>query len=212
MFPAAVEIWRPLVSKYAGEIPVPFLLAWIQKESYGNPCSWTSLREAGIFQLMEGSNQRVAGVTEAQLRAGCAPIPSQQLLRSLTPAEAEVQVASGVRYVRWARDYARTRLAEHGVAWPESSTDFGKMVMFVHILPAKIAPWLAAARAGLGRAPRSWAELVPFAPAVGISDKWIQHANWIGAHWGGVQIPIIPIAVAAGAGVLYYLYRRSRRR
>lgn len=210
MFPAAVEIWRPLVSKYAGDIPVPFLLAWIQKESYGNPCSYTSLHEFGIFQLMRGSNLQHGGTTEAALRAACMPVPSQALARSLTSPEADAQVRSGVQYVNWARNYARTRMREHGVTWPESSKDFGRLTMFVHALPARIAPWFAAARAGLGRPPRSWAELVPFAPAANISDKWVKHADWIGSHWGGMPIPVLPIAVAAGAGVLYYLWRSRR--
>ena len=189
-----------------------FLLAWIQKESYGNPCSWTSLREAGIFQLMVGSNQSVAGTSEAALRAPCQAIPSQSLAHSLTTAEADEQARSGVQYVRYCVTYARAKLLAAGCNWPEGSRDFGKMVMFVHILPGKITPWLAAATAGLGHPPRSWDELVTYAAGVGISDKWIQHADWIGDHWSGVGISTAAIAAFAGGTLLlYYLYRRSRR-
>jgi hypothetical protein len=193
---------------------VDFLLAWIQKESYGNPCSWTSLREAGIFQLMIGDNQRDGGTTEAALRAACVAAPSQSLARTLSDAEANEQVRSGVQYVRAMRDNARRKLAAVGANWPESSTDFGKMVKFEHVLPGRTATWLAAAKAGLGRAPANWKELVPFAPAAGIPSNWVANADWVGSYWNGSgpgEIPIIPIAVAVGAGVLYYLLRRRRR-
>jgi hypothetical protein len=210
IFPPSVEIWRPILGRYSAGLPMDFLLAWIQKESYGNPCSWTSLREAGIFQLMIGSNQTVAGTSEAALRSACMPVPSSSLAHSLTAAEADEQARSGVAYVRWAVATAKKKLAAAGVTWPESSKDFGKMVMFVHILPGKIAPWLAAARAGLGRPPRSWFELVPYASSVGISAKWITHADWIGSHWGGSQIPLVAAALLVGGGaVLYYLYRKA---
>lgn len=209
-FPLTVEIWDSLLNKYRGDLPVNFLKAWMTRESNGNPCSWTSLREAGIFQLMQGSNQSVAGTSEAALRAACQPAPSQSVARPLTAAEAEEQVRSGVAYVNWARNYARAALARAGANWSEDSKDFGKMVMFVHILPAKIAPWLTAATAGLGHPPRNWNELVPFAAGQGISQKWIDHANWIGSHWSGVTIPVMAVAILGGSALLYYLYRRQR--
>jgi hypothetical protein len=183
------------------------MMAWIQKESYGNPCSWTSLRESGISQLMAGQNQQVAGTTEEALRAACVPY-SSSMARSLTAAEAAEQVRSMVAYVRWAKGDAKKKMAQAGVSWSEGSKDFWKMVKFVHVAPARIVPWLTLAKQQLGRAPRSWAEIVPYAGAANIPAHWVANADWVGNFGGGISTGVLAAAVVAGAGVLYYLYAR----
>ncbi len=205
-FPSSVEAWRSLLERYRGDIPINFLLAWLAKESGGNPCSWTSLREAGIFQLMQGDNQNVAGVTEAQLRASCIG-ETQQSARNLTTAEAELQVASGMQYVRWARDVARQKLAAAGAKWSESSTDFWKMVKLVHAYPGYINGWLAAATSKFGRPPASWDE---FRSAISGYASVLDNAEEVGGRAdvssGGIS-PITLLILGGGLGLLYLVSR-----
>src|SRR4029077_17165388 len=49
-FNASVEAWRSDVASQAGDLPIDFLLMWIQVESNGNPCSWTRMNEVGVWQ------------------------------------------------------------------------------------------------------------------------------------------------------------------
>lgn len=208
IFAPAVEQWRSLVSKYGAPGGADFHLKWIEKESGGRPCAWTSLREAGPYQLMAGDNQRVAGTTEALLRAACVSGSSSQA-RELTAAEREELIRSGVAYVNWAINQARAKLKAAGANWSESSSDFGKMVKFQHVLPARTGPWLAAATAGLGRPPASWAELVPYAAAANIPANWVANADDVGAYWNGFgEIPVIVAALSVAALLVYYLRRR----
>jgi hypothetical protein len=203
-------MWRSQILRY---VPSPaggadYWLAWIKRESGGNPCSYTSLRESGLFQLMPPDNTARGGTTEALLRAACAAGQTQS--RPLTDAEVREQMVSFSRYLAYITDRAREKLAAAGVTWSESSPDFWKMVKFQHTLPAPTATWLAAAKAGLGRPPRSWNELVPFAPQAGIPAKWVENASWVGSYGGGGEIPILIAALAAGAGLMYYLWRKRR--
>lgn len=206
-FSSSVEAWRPLLERYRGDIPIGFLLAWLSKESGGNPCSWTSLREAGIFQLMAGDNQNIAGVTEPQLRASCIG-ETQQSARNLTTAEAELQVASGMQYVRWARDQARKKLAAAGANWSENSTDFWKIVKLVHAYPAYINPWLAAATAKYGRPPKNWDE---FRSAISGYSGVLDNAEEVGARAGvsgnGGISPVMMLILGGGLGLLYLVSR-----
>lgn len=206
-FPVTVELWRPLVQRYAGDIPVDFLLAWIQKESNGNSCSWTKLREAGIFQLMAGDNQRDGGTTEAALRAGCVGT-TQQLSRSLSDAEANEQVRSGVQYVRFARDQTRKKLAAVGAKWDESASDFWRLVKWHHVAPAYTSRWLTAAASELGRPPANWAEFRRM--ATGVPSSWLDNAEWVGGFGKGT-IPVVSLVLVGGAALLYVLWRKRRR-
>lgn len=210
-FSPNVEFWRPQILRY---VPSPaggvdFWLAWAAKESGGNPCGYTSLRESGIFQLMPPDNTAQGGTTEAALRAACS---GQSLARSLTEADIREQVVSFDRYLAYIIAYAKAKLAAAGANWPESSPDFWKMVKFVHVAPARIAPWLAAATAGLGHPPRSWAELVPYAGAANVPANWVANADEVGSHGRSNATIIMAAAVVVGAGVLYYLWKKRGRR
>lgn len=197
-FPTAVSRWAPLVQRYAGGIPLPFLLAWIQKESNGNPCSYTTLRESGIFQLMWGSNLNEGGTTEDALRAACIGT-TQSASRPLTTAELEEQVRSGVKYVNYARDYARRY-----VNWPESSTDFWKLVKMVHVAPARVKQYAPGAT--------SWADFRARAAAGGNTPAhWLDNADWVGGHGigGGGGTAMLVLVGLAAIGAVFYL--RGRR-
>jgi len=178
-FDASVEQWRGLLSKHAGDLPVNFLLAWLQRESGGNVCSFTKLRESGIFQLMPPDNTNTAGTTEAALRPACS---GQTRTRQFTPAELELQVTSGIRYVNAMRAAAKKKLAAAGVTWDERNPDFWRVVKLQHAYPGPTAGWLAAARMMLGRPVRSWAEL---RSTISGYSSVLDNAQWVGGFGAG---------------------------
>ena len=60
----------------------------------------------------------------------------QACTRDLTLDEARIQVASGIAYVRICRTRARTQLAQAGVEWDETGSDFWSLVKMQHNLPS----------------------------------------------------------------------------
>lgn len=198
IWPTSVLRWTPLLKRHAGSIPLPFLFAWLKKESDGNPCSYTSLRESGIFQLMPPYNTDQGGTSEAALRAACIGT-SQKASRQLTDQEAEEQVRSGIRYVNYARDYARRH-----VKWSESGKDFWKMVKMVHVAPARVKKYAPGTS--------SWAEFRARAAAGGDTPAhWLDNAEWVGDYGvgaGAASALVLVGLVAVGA----LIYLRSERR
>ncbi len=180
-FSAAVEAWRPLVTKNAGDLPVNFLMAWISRESGGDPCSYTTLRESGIFQLMPPDNTNIGGTTEAALRAACSG-GSHSQTRPLTEEESNLQVQSGVKYVNYARAVAHKLLDAAGVTWDETTGDFWSVVKLVFNYPGYIPGWLANATQQLGHPPTSWNEFV--STISGYVDI-LNNAGWVGAYGAG---------------------------
>lgn len=178
-------------------------------ESGGNACALSSLNEVGPWQLMPPHDIAQAGTTVAALRTACGS--GGTTARALTDTEVREHVVSFSRFLSWAIQLARTKLAAVGASWDESSPDFWRMVKFQHTAPGVVPKWLAAAKAGLGRAPRSWAEIVPYAAAVGIPANWVNNATSVGGYGKAVAISTL-IALAGGAALLYYLYTRKRRR
>src|SRR5215471_2398527 len=60
--PTSLEWMRqvvPLLQRYAGSLPLPVLLGWIEKESGGELGSTTKLREYGYFQVMPSESQQL---------------------------------------------------------------------------------------------------------------------------------------------------------
>ncbi len=204
-FPAEVEAWRSLLSQYAGDISVPYLLAWITRESAGNPCSYTSAAESGIFQLMPPDNIAQAGTSLEALRAGCIGT-TQQLSRELTDAERYEQVRSGLQYINVMRQIAHQKLGAAGVDWPESSPDFWRFVKLQHAYPGPSGPWLANATAALGHPPRSWAE---YRSTISGYASVLDNAEWVGGYYSRVSASaVILIASAAAIGLALYVRRR----
>jgi hypothetical protein len=175
-FPAPVEAWRSLIEKEAdgSGVPIAFLLAWVQHESYGNPCSvGIPGKEAGIAQTYHPDDDRF-GATFDQLRAACVP-DTQKLARSLTADEKALHVTSLVAYVKNARDVARRQLASAGITWPESSPDFWNLVKLRHALPAWGADYLGPSCDALGHPPATWAEFRGWIE--GLSDSEVVAIN-----------------------------------
>lgn len=156
-FPAPVEAWRTLIEPKADGIPIDFLLTWVRYESYGNPCSLgVPGHEAGIAQTWHPDDDRF-GATYDQLRAACVT-DKQQQARPLTAEEKDLQVTSLIGLVKSARDAARAQLKRAGVTWPETSSDFWKLVKLRHALPAWGANYLAPCAKALGHPPATFAE------------------------------------------------------
>jgi hypothetical protein len=192
-FSPAVEIWRSVIEQYAGDLPVEFLLAWIQRESAGNPCSYTSMHESGIFQLMPPDNTDQGGTSEAALRTACIG-SSQQMSHALTDAEIQEQVVSGIRYVNYVRAVAHHKLDAAGVNWPETSADFWKVVKLQHAYPGPTAGWLASR-------PATWADM---RSNISGYSSVLDNAEWVGAYGegggsslGGWGSAILGVAIAA---------------
>ena len=237
-FRPSTEAWRPLVKRFAGDIPVDFVMAWIDGESHGLECAvGIPGREAGIFQTMHpGDDQH--GATFSQLRVNCIG-GTQERFRPLTEEERILQMSVGIRKVQAKLQRARTILAQHGVRWPESSIDFWNFVKLGHGLPAIQSDLLPRIIARLGRPPANWDEfarevmatpvsgmpnaLVPFAQAPSLRGRQnriadvLANAESSGKFGGGLLAniranPILAGAMFMGAGgvLLYILVKRSR--
>lgn len=206
-FHDSVEYWRSLVEKYAGSIPVPFLLAWMQRESDGNPCSYTTMRESGLFQLMPPDNTDQGGTTEAALRAACVG-STQQTSRDLTDDEKNEQIRSGVQYVNVMRDRAHAKLRAAGLDWSESSPDFWRMVKLQHAYPGPTATWLTAATTKLGRPPATWDE---FRSAINGYATVLDNAEWVGGYGIGGGTNTTALLALGGLALAGFLLWRSRR-
>ena len=158
-FPAPVEAWRSLVAQKADGtgLPIDFLLMWVQRESYGNPCALGIPGvEAGIAQTYHPDDDRF-GATFEELRAACVS-GKQEQARPLTTEEKNLQVTSLVGLVKSARDAARAQMKRAGVKWAESSTDFWKFVKLRHALPAWGSDYLRPCAGALGHPPATFAE------------------------------------------------------
>jgi hypothetical protein len=183
-----VESWRSLVTQYAAtyDVPVGAALAWIRRESGGNPCSVGAPgKEAGIFQLyFDRPGDSVHGATYDQLRSACV-LSSQQTSRALTDDERARQVISGLAYMAQCRDTSLAQLAAVGAAW--STSDLWTLAKQQHNLPVIPKQRLITVTASLGRAPATWAEFADnLDPAPWMTpERWSQIralAEDIGSH------------------------------
>ena len=212
----SVEQWRDLVTQMAGDLPPEFLLAWIACESGGNPCSYTSMGEAGLFQLMPPDNINTAGTTVAALRAACVG-NTQQRARALTDDEKYEQVRSGIQYVNAMRQVAHNKLDAAGVDWPEDSADFWRFTKLQHAYPGPSARWLANATQQLGHPPASWAEMRSTIP--GGYQGVLDNAEWVGTFGEGggsvlsslTSSPESILWWLALGGVAWWAYKRASR-
>lgn len=167
-FIPSVEAWRSDVAAQAGGKPVDFLLAWIQKESAGNPCSWTYLKEAGIFQLMAGDNMVQGGTSIEQQHPvpPCAAGTQTTAFRSsLTDDQAHEQVRGGMQYVDYCRSRAEAFMGQYGYlnapGWSDSDWSYWAMVKMYHALPGAI-PGLLSKGLQSGGIPSDWDQMMQY--------------------------------------------------
>jgi hypothetical protein len=229
VFRPAVEQYRALFQKLAPDLPTDFVLASVDEESGGNPCSLGIPGvEAGIMQTFHPSDDRF-GATFSQLRTMCS---GSTQIRPMTPDEQILQAQVAVNAIRAFKEAARSRLAAVGASWPESSVDFWNFVKLTHGLPAMQTDLLRQITASLGRAPASWNEfrqivmsmspgqfppsLVGFAAAPStagrrnrIEDVLVNAEN-AGKFGGGISLGFGLVLIGGAALALVYLIRRKR--
>lgn len=186
--PAARASWLWWCVLFGGDIPYPFLLAWIAIESGGNACPVTSYGEAGIFQLMPPDNMTEAGTTADKLRDGCGTDGG------LTLAARVENIVSGVRYINAQRAKVAT-----WAPWASSSTvDYWRLVKMCHVAPAVVKSH--------GPSSTSWDDFVSKASAAGVSSSWLENAAAVGAY-GSSPLLTLGAKVAAVGGTLWLATR-----
>lgn len=220
----AVEAWRDLVEKHAGDLPVEFLLAWIGWESGGDPCSWTSYQEAGIFQLMPPDNLAQAGTTMAMMHpvppCGAGSGSPRGSRAQLSDDVADEQVRAGVQYVNYCREYVRQKLAQFNYNWDESDYGFWALVKMVHALPSAVGKMLQAGIDGSGGDhPTDWETLKNYALGAGVVNTTLtRNAESVGQYGagGGSMITALTggsstlVTAAAVAFGLWYLLKQVK--
>lgn len=219
-FSASTEMWRDDVASQAGGKPVDFLLAWMQIESNGNPCSWTSLAEAGVLQLMNGDNLVQGGTTLAQQH----PVPpcvsgsqTTAYRTSLTDDQANEQVRGGLQYVDYCISKVEALFSLYGYSgapgWTNSDWSYWAFVKMVHVAPATI-PGMLTAGLQSGGIPVDWDDMMTY--VTGIPTNWTDNARKVGVFGAGggsvigglIADPFIPLAIG-GLVALYFLTRRA---
>lgn len=162
-FSPLVERWRPEVEQRAGDLPVDPILKWIEMESGGDMDSrGMAGREIGIFQLDYPGDGKRYGGSFAQLediarRSNERENPFD--LSWLTAEELDAEVGAGIRMMHGARKTVREVLAKNGIAWPESSFDFGTAIKQIHATPAVITQLIPKITKRDGKPPADWNEL-----------------------------------------------------
>lgn len=149
-----VEQWRSKVDDNGCEMPTDFVLAFIEHESGGNPCS-TGIpgKEAGIGQIFfDVAGSTVSGATFAQLRKGC----SGQTVTDRSAVDDDAQVSSTCSEIDGFTNRSSSQLADVGADW--NGLDFAKLVKMQHNLPAIPKSLLPSVTSDLGRAPADWDE------------------------------------------------------
>ncbi len=228
-FPPQVEQWRPTFRRLGSDLPQDFLLAWLTKESGGNPCA-TGIPgvEAGVFQTFHPADDKF-GATFAQLRALCS---GQNLTQAMTSEFASLQANSGLNFVRGKRNAARAHLAAVGARWSESSKDFWTAVKQEHALPCVMGDLLPRVTSALGRPPRSWGEFrnavmsmspsqmgsgcAGFAASSSVRglrsrlEDTLVNAEEVGQFGGGLLGgTLVKVALAAAFGVAAYMIAKD---
>lgn len=222
-FNASVEAWRDDISAQMGTLPLNFLMMWVQVESNGNPCSWTSLSEAGVFQLEPPDNIAQGGTTLAAQH----PVPpcvagtqTTAYRSSLTDDQAYEQVRGGVQYVNYCRDVATKWMDQYGYSgkpgWSSSDWSYWAMVKMVHVLPGRIPGMLQAGIDGNGgNVPSDWDQMTPY--VTNVPANWLDNARKVGllGQGGGTVFNkqyLIYGALGVGALALIYLAKKQSRR
>lgn len=142
-FPASVEKWRPLVAKFAGGVPVDFVLAWMAHESSGRQNVTSKLGERGLFQIHpEGERQQLK-------------LDESAWDRLLT--DPEFGVRTGLGLILLYSNRAAKLLRESGVDWDHRS--FWQLTKLFHAATAMPKYSFAAFEKHNGRAPASFTTL-----------------------------------------------------
>jgi hypothetical protein len=234
-FKESAEQWRTLFEQLAPDLPTDFLIAWLDKESGGNPCSLgmtdPNKFEAGIFQTMHPNDDKF-GATAAELRTGC----NGQLIEDPSLVNYDLQASHGLNFVRAKVAAAQTHLFAAGVQWDQSSSDFWKAVKQEHALPCVMGDLLPRVVKRYGPPPDFGTfreQAMTFAPSEtgscsgfmsfpsvrGLRNRLedtMQNAEETGKYGGGVFGAIGKLGkfgpfvmLGAAAGLLYLIWDRN---
>lgn len=223
-FNARVEEWREDISALAGTLPIDFLLAWIQIESMGSACSYTSLAESGIFQLMKPDNLMAGQTTEAEQHPvpPCAAGTSSYVWRGqLTDEQAKWQVQGGINFVNYCKSVAESKLGTMGYlgqpGWTDTDWSYWAMVKMVHVAPAPIIGMLTRGLSG-GGIPADWDAMIANGGGTGVPSNWIANARAVGIFGAGGGSIVNGVLTAArdpfallAVGGLVALYLLTRK-
>lgn len=189
-WPQHVEEWRSDVQDQAGTKPIEFLLAWIKIESAGSVCSWTTLQEAGIFQLMAGDNIAEGGTTIALQHPvpPCTANAGSYVWRTMVSDDiAHEQVRGGLQYVDYCVTYAEAQMAANGYldqpGWTDSDWSYWAMVKMVHVAPAMLGKMMQQGLSGYGSVPPDWDTMMGYVS--GIPTNWTDNARTVGINGQG---------------------------
>jgi hypothetical protein len=216
MFSPLVEFWRSYFEQSGTDLPIEFILDWIQRESGGNPCSYTTYHESGILQLMPPHDTDAAGTTEDALRTMCIPGTGQMAkpIDQLSDEEIHEQVWSSIVYVNNKRALAHQLLHNVGTDWSESTANFWSLVKLLHSLPS-LTDYLPVAAQQLSRGPANWDEFIQFVPQSTKNDHWLKVSSDIGAYGagGGKSRAWVSVLLFGSLAVGAWLaHRRAHRR
>ena len=236
----SAEDWRPLAETMAGDIPIDFIIAWIDKESGGNPCNRTTdplLFEVGIGQFCTAGdcadNLTMAATTSAAQHPVPPCIPganSYATYASLSPSQQTDQMQALVTYIKNARNRVDDYLSSAGTIWIDNGEDYWKLVKMVHALPHAIVVGLPACTAATGQPCDDWNGFASAIRGLWNNSKRINeiiaNANDVGM-WGATDVSTVGNVVKAlqydstlslmifgllGLGVGAWWYGRHRRR
>lgn len=129
--------WTETLSRLAPDIPLGFMLAWIEWESGGNPCGvgmkgtgyW---REAGIAQIDFDTTNSAYGTNSNVVRmesAGVCNLADAIQHKALTQAQADAHAAVNIKLFRTCIAYAKAAVPE----W--SGPDFYAVAKTAHGYP-----------------------------------------------------------------------------
>ena len=147
-FQPSVERHRKLVEKYAGDIPVDFLLAWMDKESNGKVDAVSPMGERGLFQVFPGDGeQKMLKLSDADFD------------KLLTSADFAVKI--GVKAANYYKNFGDKLLKKAGATWRGGSV--WKLVKLHHAVFGMPKYTILAFSRTNGRGPKSCTELKDFA-------------------------------------------------
>lgn len=174
----SVEYWRSRLEQHVDfgdpSRDVDRMEAWLTEESGGNPAALGAVYEVGIFQL-DLQDGPAWGASIATLHGNfTASATSQTPTRDLTDAEEELQVTSGLAYVKHARAVALQQISSHGMTW--SDDDTWCLSKLHHGLPVLVSAYFNTFASSNGNT-GTWSDFRDYVNGLSLADSQKIYAN-----------------------------------